>query len=790
MTKKKIKLKLTLRTISETYTGDASSLLNEIKNAGLTLIKNVGGFNITCDVVGKLRGETETVQKLNELKLLKINDVNGIEIGLFSINFLEIDDNLYNIPDDADLEISTVEIKFISDDDEEGEESSALFSEYKSQMYERNLPIDYGSCVYCLARYDSTLSAYIPYIPYKLPSTDSEGGEGMWNVDVNSLGIDLFEPTWEWDSETGSGAFIPAKTKTLYYKQIQNENEELETVGYNNYFTPEYYHIGYKYKWKPIESYEIGVEIDYDYINEKEAEEDYEAVEEYKQNIIEQATEAIESIFTPSDYYIKVWFNINNNFNAQVLSKETEFMSQEELNEEGITESNQNYDYDESTNLNIGIQLVSVLPHSNKGNLIGILSPVYSESELLSKVLTLREIPVTQSVISVYQYPLSSVELDGINYQNAQYKNLLWGYMDDTTTISDIDLYIQNGTEEASAKVTKVDFLTGYSKSGWKNSGSYAKFEYDYFYNYCYLINDSSDISSVISVRPSNNTVYQDTLDNLILSRSFKDKLPELFYCKSMNPWLYYSSSQIEMKNIIQKYKTIYNSSLHGYVFGSSIMKTTPSNISRMYTFNIYFGGYYNSGSESSSYLKFIIYSVNKDNDDISSIRNVYCNTQEITNESLFSFTESSSYPYRFLFLESDENSDITNILALHDLPTASDDFDNTLDLENFLSVVLGKNPSIPYTTPEKEARVDYSILTDNGSNFTTVPYYYNQTVIEYPSIAIEKIGFFKNGSFVEIKDIIQPDTSSSLINIPKSSNPNLSINDKIFTVYKKISDY
>lgn len=788
---KQIKLKLTLNYIADDYSGGVQGLLNDIKQITLVLSKSIDGFSLSGNYSGKFTVESKVIQNLNELKTIDVKNTNNIQIGRLKAEFLNIDDSLYDMPNDANISGDAIEITFSEDSgggDDDGEETSLLFSEYKRRMYERNLPVDIDFCEYCFAKYDSTLNAYIPYMPQ---AEDTEMDEGGWNVNVDFLGVDLFPSNWEWDSEAGQNVLIPAVPKTLYYKQVSSDSAELETVGYNNYFTPEFYHIGYKYKWKPVNEDEHGVSVDWEYIYELEQAEDFDAIEEYKQSIVEQTREAVENLYSTDDYYVNVSFGMYD-LSAQVISKDIELLSQAELDEDDIKESDQHYGYDEETDMNIGIQLVSVLESENKGSLLGVMSPyTYNHNELLSNVLTLRVIPLTQQVEAVYNYNLSSVELDGVNYQYARYDNFLYGIDDNGMTISDYDLYFQNGTEDDSATVTKVEpLLTGYSRSGWINRGDYAKFEYDYFYGYCFLINDDSEISSVIAVKPSNNPVYQDSLDSLILSRSFRDTLPKLWYCKSLNPWLYYSSSQLEMKGIGYKYKTMYNNTLHGYIFGSPVMKTTPQNISRMYAFDIYFGGAYNADSESSSYLKLLVYNVTRADDMISSVRNVYCDTEEITNESQFSFSESSSYPYRFLFLECDEDSNITNLLALHNSATSSDDFDNITDLTNLLTVVLGKSSAISYSAPERVARADYSTLTDSGSNFTTVPYYYKQTVVQYPSIGVEKIGFFKNGVFVEINDVTLPDSSSSLINIPKSSNPQLSINDKIFTVYRRISDY
>lgn len=795
MSNKQVKLKLTLNSINE-YDGGANALLNDLKNVGLILHKSSNTFSISSELVGKFNAHTESVEKLNQLKELNVFDTNESQIAKLKLDFLEVDDSIYNVPDNATISDEQIEVSFGEGGGgggDQGEETSELFSEYKSRMYQRNLPITSAfECQYYKARYDSERTAYIPYLDDEINED-----EGLYNPKVDFLGCDLFPTTSEYNDQTGEFDYIVPPQKTLYYKGIQQDQVDLKTVGYNNYFTPEFYHIGYKYKWQIINAWDFQIEIDNEYIEEKEQEGDTEAVEAYKQQKMDELRTAVEEEFSPSEYYIIVAFGYN--LQAQVISKQMETLTQEELNEEDIYGDDPQYDGPDEENLFTGVKVVSVLQSENNGNLIGLLDPSVDDSlsnetsrKVFSKVLTLRQIPLSQQVVDVYDYQLNNVTLDNVNYKYMPYKRVL----NNEALVSDADIYIQNGTDKNTATVSKVDsFLTGYSKSA-TTQGSYSnKYSYDYFYNYCLLLNNNSEISSLISVKPSNNATYQDALDNLILSRTFRDTLPRLFYCKSMNPWIYFNKDMYQplMKNLEYKYNTIYDSNLHGYVFGSPISQTTSSNISRLYSFNVFFGGYSNANSESSSYLKLIVYGVNRMSN--FTVRDIYCSTEELSDESEFAFESSEQKPYRFLFLESNEETNITNLLALHNTPLSSNDFDNIEDLTNFLRVVLNKDASIPYISPEMNevperiARLDYSNLVDDNDSFKTTPYFYKQTAVEYPSISVNKVGFFKNGSFITLNNVTMPDPNSSEITIPKSTNPQLSINDKIYTVYNNINN-
>ena len=112
MSDKQIKIKLTLNAIRE-YVGGAEALLNDIKNAGLTLHKAESGFSMTCNVSGKFSAYTYAYENLSQIKALMVYDLSNNEIAKLKIEFLELDDNIYDMPDDAYIDGNEIFISFV-----------------------------------------------------------------------------------------------------------------------------------------------------------------------------------------------------------------------------------------------------------------------------------------------------------------------------------------------------------------------------------------------------------------------------------------------------------------------------------------------------------------------------------------------------------------------------------------------------------------------------------------------------------------------------------------------------
>lgn len=134
MPNKEIKLKLTLNSIGE-YDGGAEALLNDIKNAGVIIHRDDEGFLMTSDCVGKYSAYTESVSNLNELDYLVVYDVNDNEIGKLKIDFLELDDSLYNIPEGSTFEETELIIGFL-----EPETYTILFTNLTHPEFDIALP--------------------------------------------------------------------------------------------------------------------------------------------------------------------------------------------------------------------------------------------------------------------------------------------------------------------------------------------------------------------------------------------------------------------------------------------------------------------------------------------------------------------------------------------------------------------------------------------------------------------------------------------------------------------------
>lgn len=134
MPNKEIKLKLTLNSIVE-YDGGAEVFLNDIKNAGVIIHRDDEGFLMTSDCVGKYSAYTESVSNLNELDHLVIHDMNDNEIGKLKIDFLELDDSLYNIPEGSTFEETELIIGFL-----EPETYTILFTNLTHPEFDIALP--------------------------------------------------------------------------------------------------------------------------------------------------------------------------------------------------------------------------------------------------------------------------------------------------------------------------------------------------------------------------------------------------------------------------------------------------------------------------------------------------------------------------------------------------------------------------------------------------------------------------------------------------------------------------
>jgi hypothetical protein len=134
MPNKEIKLKLTLNSIVE-YDGGAEAFLNDIKNAGVIIHRDDEGFLMTSDCVGKYSAYTESVSNLNELDHLVVYDVNDNEIGKLKIDFLELDDSLYNIPEGSTFEETELIIGFL-----EPETYTILFTNLTHPEFDIALP--------------------------------------------------------------------------------------------------------------------------------------------------------------------------------------------------------------------------------------------------------------------------------------------------------------------------------------------------------------------------------------------------------------------------------------------------------------------------------------------------------------------------------------------------------------------------------------------------------------------------------------------------------------------------
>lgn len=140
MSTKSIKLKLTLKQISDDYTGGAEALLNVIKNAGLELgyykpsgkIKYYLYNSFLKDDVRYVcySGDVDSINQIKSISIstepLDLMPIKGAipdtltEVASLDIDFLEINDNIYEMPDNATIS-DYIEITFLNNDTENGE---------------------------------------------------------------------------------------------------------------------------------------------------------------------------------------------------------------------------------------------------------------------------------------------------------------------------------------------------------------------------------------------------------------------------------------------------------------------------------------------------------------------------------------------------------------------------------------------------------------------------------------------------------------------------------------------